>query len=427
MNTDGSYGWVVVWATFAATLLEFGTFKSFSIFLTPVHESLDCPVTVVGTVFAMVQTICYLMVPLTGKATTYYGCRCFVVAGGAFNFAGLLVSSVSTSIGPFAVGMTLLGIGFGLSYTPLVITVFMYFPTRFALANGVLTSGAAIGMMVIPPLAELLIATYGWPWAMALLAAVNFNVCACGALVRPPSAIYRKLRGVQDDEDPSGVSNTTQLTFRDRVFAFLKDIPEKLSLDIVVLAPMYNIYLLLWFLNGLVYSAWLIYLIPHAISRGIDSSWAGFLATAGGIGNLVVRVVHGPAIDRGYITAVRLFILLTVMNAIAFYVDLVSYDFYSVLAILALINGAGLGTIGIILMPVAQEVLSEADLSLKGYMLSLPFFALGETCGGAIAGVFYEVTGNYDTAFFFLGVISTCIVVVLITERTFASWSKRGR
>ncbi|XP_022091342.1 monocarboxylate transporter 13-like isoform X2 [Acanthaster planci] len=373
----------------------------------------------------VVEKILFTHAPLSGKAaTTRCGSRPFVMAGGVCNLAGLLVCSSSTSIGLLFVGMTLLGIGFTMSYAPLMITVVMYFPTRFALANGVLSTGAAVGMMVIPPLVELLIKTYGWPNAMAVLAAVNFNVTACGALVRPPLGTHQRLINAADEADTSTDPNLPHISLLRSVVVFLKDIPEKLSLDIFILAPAYSVYLLIWFLNGVIFSAWLIYLIPHAISKGIDARLASFLATAGGIGNLVVRVVHGPAIDRGLITALKLLILLSVLNAIAFFVDMVSYDYYHVLVILAIVNGAAVGIIGVVVMPVAQEVLIEPDLSVKGYLLSLPILALGELCGGVFAGAFYEMIGNYNLAFVSLGGLSTVIAIAIIAERTYAVWSK---
>ena len=280
------------------------------------------------------------------------------------------------------------GIGNGFSYAPFMVTLVDYFPMTFATANSIVVTGAAIGMMVLPPLSELLISIYGWRWALALLAALNFNVTAFGSWVRRPISSYESLHS---DENPATYGaqnpNCEQNWIRKRVVAFLKQLLGTLSLDIFVLAPSYSMYLIAWFVNGMVYSSWLLYLIPHAVSRGIGSQQASFLATVGGLGNLVVRLIHGPAIDHGLVTASGLLILLSLIDAMAFFLDTVAGNDFVVLVLLATINGATLGTIGILAMPVAQDVLS-GDLFLKGFYLTLPFFAFGEAFGGGFAGTF---------------------------------------
>ena len=49
-----------------------------------------------------------------------------------------------------------------------------------------------------------------------------------------------------------------------------------------------------WFLDGILSSAWMAFLVPHAIARDIPLSNAVILSTGGGVGNLIGRVISVP-------------------------------------------------------------------------------------------------------------------------------------
>lgn len=77
------------------------------------------------------------------------------------------------------------GIGGGLSTTPGIIIVSMYFNKRRALANGICVSGTAAGSFVFPILIEYLIQKFGFHGTLLLLGAGMLHVCVSATLYRP--------------------------------------------------------------------------------------------------------------------------------------------------------------------------------------------------------------------------------------------------
>lgn len=81
--------------------------------------------------------------------------------------------------------IVIIGIGGGLSTTPGIIIVSMYFNKHRALANGICVSGTAAGSFVFPMLIEYLVHHYGFHGTILILGGCMLHVCACATLYRP--------------------------------------------------------------------------------------------------------------------------------------------------------------------------------------------------------------------------------------------------
>lgn len=79
----------------------------------------------------------------------------------------------------------MLGIGGGLSTTPGIIIVSLYFDKHRALANGICVSGTAAGSFVFPMLIEHLVHNFGFHGTILILGGCMLHVCASAALYRP--------------------------------------------------------------------------------------------------------------------------------------------------------------------------------------------------------------------------------------------------
>ncbi len=74
------------------------------------------------------------------------------------------------------------------------VVIARYFESNYATANGIGQSGSPLGLIVVAPLVQLFLDTYGWRSAFLLLGVISLHLVACGALLRQPSTEKQSLR-----------------------------------------------------------------------------------------------------------------------------------------------------------------------------------------------------------------------------------------
>ncbi len=217
----------------------------------------------------------------------------------------------------------LTGVGMGLTYIPqtvaLVSSTSDHFPVMFAIAF----LGGSFGVMTCPPITEFLLGIYGWRGTLMIMAAVMFHVTVFGALNNQHVQKYSKLNTtdtdqVLDDKKESGFRN------------WLREVASWLSLNVLAEKPRVLLQVGIVFLQGTFSAAWMIFLVPHAVSRGISLSAAALLSTGGGVGNLMGRLVLIPLQGYNVISAFWLFVLLCIINTAAMFMDSFAQNNYVV-------------------------------------------------------------------------------------------------
>ena len=216
----------------------------------------------------------------------------------------------------------------GLTFIPQIVILMAAFPTRFPLVFGIALVGGSLGMMVCPPTVELLVRVYGWRGAIMIIAALIFNVCAFGELQKLPPRAYSILKTT--DTNSNQTVDKTDISFCGRLLEVVSSVASWLSLKIFVREARVVLNLSAWLLYGMLSSAWMVFLVPHAIARDIPLSNAVILSTGGGVGNLIGRVISVPLLERKLISAFWMFVFVCVTNAVVFFLDSVASDIYVV-------------------------------------------------------------------------------------------------
>ncbi|XP_076034827.1 monocarboxylic acid transporter silnoon [Oratosquilla oratoria] len=184
---DGGYGWVVALAACIVNMWIVGFIKSYGVLYMGIRQAFPgtsayvaswCP--------ALLATTGLIIAPVTGALCRKFTSRKVSFIGGLFCCLGLLLGSQATSMVYliFTLGL-FTGIGAGLTTTPGVLIVSLYFERRRALASAICVSGNALGGFFMPPLIEYLLEAYGLRSTMVMLAGMQLHICAASCLYRP--------------------------------------------------------------------------------------------------------------------------------------------------------------------------------------------------------------------------------------------------
>ncbi len=208
------------------------------------------------------------------RGTSYLGTLMFV--------GGVAGSSTGTN---FLQILILLGCiaGLGSAFLTIVATTLTvkWFVKKRGFAVGVMTAGAAIGALVIPPVGEYIVVLTSWQTTLVILGTVFFILLiAASYYMRPPDQMSLKPYGWQQ------IKGDQQI--------FLKDYTLK---EAVRTAPFWLIYCLMFF-AGLATLMFTVHAIPFGQSHGISEIiGAEALAFYGG-GSLLARLGLGVLSDK---------------------------------------------------------------------------------------------------------------------------------
>lgn len=160
-----------------------------------------------------------------------------------------------------------------------------------------------------------------------------------------------------------------------------------LDLELMRDAPALIVLQLSFILLTSVHVGWMIFLVPHAIAKGIPLESAVFLSSVGGVGNLIGRIVQGPIVDRRLLTGVQLSILLSIVNAITFAIDPLLQTL-PVLCADAFFSGLCSGALIPLVAICVKEVVPRDRFANAVGLVSLSY-GIGEPLGGYLAGKLY--------------------------------------
>ena len=166
------YGWLIIAVSFVTLGLAFGVWYSFSVFFVAIIKDFGWNRAATSSIFSLFIICHYLSAAVVGSLIDRYGPR-WLIPAGALWLAGMLwlVSGASTipqfyliyGLGA-AIGVSFIG------FVPHATILPRWFVRRRGLAVGIAMSGIGVGMLLIPPLMQHIIALHGWRFAYRTLA-----------------------------------------------------------------------------------------------------------------------------------------------------------------------------------------------------------------------------------------------------------------
>ncbi|XP_043912274.1 monocarboxylate transporter 12 [Protopterus annectens] len=400
---DGGWGWMIVIACFFVTVCTRAVTRCISVFFVEFQSHFTEDYTRTAWIHSIVDSATMLCAPLGSFIGNRLSCRVVIIMGGVFASTGLILSSFATSLEYLYLTLGILtGLGFALCYTPAVAMVGKYFYRRKALAYGIAMSGSGIGTFILAPVVQFLIDQYSWRGALLILGGIVFNLCVCGALMRPitvtkdfiksPELSEEELICKAQEKDSEEVSkfNKCSCCPSRTEYSFLL-MPDFLLLAVSFLFLAYGC------------SPPFVYLVPYAISVGINHQEATFLMSILGIINIIGNITFGWLTDRRFLKKFRIFCYLLAVG-----MDGLSCLIIPVLRTFSLLvpfsvtfgyfDGAYVALMPVITADVVGVTQLSSALGVVYFLHAIPYLV-----SPPIAGLLVDSTGSYTAAFLISG------------------------
>lgn len=366
-------------------MVLFGVRNSFGVFFKPLVEEFRWSRAATSAGFTLSFFAIGAMSVLMGNLADRFGPRLTAVLGGIALGAGFLLMSVIKTVWQFYLVYGLVIAGGISSAIPLMATPARWFQKGRGLMTGLAQSGVGIGNIIIPVVANWLIASYNWRVSYTVLGIASLAVILPAAqfLKRDPAEMGLLPFGAEGSQtqskSESGASLTVNGALGTRVFWTIS---------------------LAWFCFNFCLQTVIVHVALYATGLGVSTAEAaGIIAVIGGA-SIPGRLAMGAAMDRlGSKLAVSICFALLVASLIFLLFTRSALAFY----LFAGVFGFAYGGQAALQSPVIAEYFGLASLSAIYGAFSFVFYSGG--IGPVIAGRIFDVTGSYYYAFL------TCIAL----------------
>jgi len=389
------YGYIIVLAGFFIQVVGWGLCSTFGVFFNPLLIEFGWTRAMISGAFSLSFLILGFISIIVGGLNDRLGPRMIMVVCGLFLGSGyLLMSQLSTIWQLYLFYGVIIGIGMSGMDVLSLSTIARWFVRRRGMMSGIVKAGAGIGMVIMPPIANWLISSYGWRTSYFIIGiiALALIILVAQFLRRDPAQMGQLPDG--EEEVNIGCLNSA-----DGGFSFQKAIHTRQFWMLCV------IFLLVAFCV----EAIIVHIIPHATDLGISAvSAANVLAVIGGV-SIIGRFVMGSAGDKaGNRLAIIVCFLILLVSLLWM---LVAKELW-MLYLFACVYGFAHGGFFALLSPSVAEFFG---LSSHGVILGAVFCptTIGGAIGPVLAGHIFDVTSSYQLAF--LVFIVVCIVGFILT------------
>jgi MFS family permease len=384
------YGYVLLILAFLINLVIGGTLYTFSVFFEPLASDFNWTRAVTSGAFSLYMFLHGFLYIITGKLNDRFGSRVVVTASGLFTGLGYLLMSLTSTIWHIYLFYgVLIAIGMSGSYVPLTSTVtrwFANFKTR-GLMVGISVAGIGVGTMIMPPVANWLITSYGWSTSYVVIGIMIL------VLVTPMAQFLRNapVQGQESSVIQGGIKGES-LT------------PEVKGLSLPQALRTRRFWLLsaAYFGFGFFLQATMVHIVLHAMDLEISASTAANIFIAIGALSVVGKIMMGNFTDRIGSRLVMTGCYILVAAAMAWL--LMARETWMVF-LFGAIFGFSYGGLVSAQSPVVADLFG---MKSHGVILGVVVFiiTLGGTLGPVIAGGIFDSTGNYYPAFIICGAFS---------------------
>ena len=392
-NPGFFYGYVVVLAAFIIMVLTMGTFFSFGIFFKPLLDEFGWTRAITSGVYSVFFVVYGSLTPFAGRLNDKFGPRIITVAIAFFFGLGyLLMSQMSAIWQLYLFYGVIISIGLSGSYVPVLSTVARWFVKRRGLVSGIVVAGIGVGTLILPPIYNWLISSYGWRTSYIVIgiAHIIFVILAALFLRRDPGQMGLSPYGEGEVKQKNLISEATGL-----------------SLEEAIHTKQFWLFFITLFCFGVITQVIMVHMVIHAIGLGISAvNAATILAIIGGV-SIIGRVTLGSVLDR---VGNRLALIITfiLMSGALLWV-LVAKDLW-MFYLFAIIFAFGYGGLVALQSPVVAWLFG---LRAHGVIfgVSIVGYAVGSAIGPVLAGHIFDIVGSYQIAFLLCAALAIMAII----------------
>lgn len=378
IQVDRGRAWLVVAGAFTTNAVGFGILYSFTVFFPSILEEFGGGRGSTSIIASVAGAVMLGTGGVVGRLTDRFGPRKMVLAGAVLVALGLLLASVSQTIWQvYSSYGLLLGLGVGSSFLPSNTAVGQWFTRRRGLATGLAVAGSGVGSIIMAPLAERLIASYGWRIALRSFGLIGLALLLLAALL---------IRG-------RGGRHTTSV---------LTSMLGSSTFKTLYLAA---------FVGSYAYWIPFVHIVPYARDRGLTTAAAALLVTVTGALNIVGRVALGAAADR--IGRLRIFQVAVAAMAVSIFLWPLAADRTGLTLFVAAYGFFAGAFISLLFALTADYFGIERLPGVTGLLNTAA--ALGTLMGAPITGAIFDGTGSYTPAILVAGAAMAASALVSLS------------
>jgi len=396
------YGWWIVAVSAIGLGLGYAPIivYSFGVFIKPLTQELHSSRASISLAFTLANLLQSVSSPLAGRLADRFGARRVILLSSVI-FALLLVSShlLSPKLWNFYVFYGLLGfVGSGPAPIPYVKVISRWFDRRRGLALGLTMFGIGSGAILMPALAQRLIAMLGWRSTYMVIGLLVLVVSV------PVVAFFLK-------ESPEEMGLLPDGAIAARPAAERQNTREGLAWSDARRSKAFWLMVGAIFLVGASVHGCVVHLVPLLSDQGVSSNRVALATSLLGSALLIGRVGSGYLLDRFFAPRVAL----CLFGAAACGIALLRMGAASGLVLLAVfLIGLGMGSeVDIIAYLVSRYFGLRAFGEVYGYAFAS--YVLAGALGPWLMGLGFDRSGSYGSVLvgFFL---ATLLAVVLMTR-----------
>jgi MFS transporter, OFA family, oxalate/formate antiporter len=388
------YGYIILAASFLILFIVGGTIISFGVFLKPVLNEFGWSRAIFSGANSLNLVLGGVFGILAGRIGDRFGPRLAVTIGGLFMALGfLLMSQVQTVWQIYFFYGVLLSIGTGFIPIPVLSLLARWFIKGRGLATGIAMSGVGVGIVIVPPLADLCISTYSWQTCYLVFGFSSL------ILIIVLAQFLKRATGHSWEATNKGKIKKTDIPNLQVQGYSLRGAMGTLTFWMIIVIGF------LFFYSA---QSIMVRIAAHATDIGISSVAAAAILSVIGFVNIVGTVGGGILADKiSTRKTLTIIFALATLSYIGFRFSGELWMLYLCAALFGLSYGG---------FTAIQSPLMADFFGLKNLGVIFSFFMLAQNIGGGagslLAGGIYDKTGNYAWAFNLCALLSAASLVL---------------